>query len=195
MGIGGGVSIASTRCVTTVPTRRSTPAAMTVTSTSGMQMTTRLSVASTGTMTRHLRIHPCTHACMHGHVYTCTRQVTALVLDANFLFSSSDDGTLRIWDTHAKAALSELRHHVVPVRTVIVMRESGLLVSIGVDSKLAVWDYSKAQVVHVRCICLKNANGTAKKNSMPSIAGARTRPRSSMYKLSRPMCSARSQQQ
>merc|ERR1712216_252329 len=37
--------------------------------------------------------------CLDGH----NDAVTALVLDANFLFSSSDDGTLRIWDTHAKA--------------------------------------------------------------------------------------------
>jgi WD40 repeat protein len=93
---------------------------------------------------------------LEGH----TEPVTCLALDANFLFSGSDDSTIRIWNIstlgstsrgrEAKGTagsggaycLSVLQAHADPVRDMLIIADLGYLVSCAFDGRIKVWDYN-----------------------------------------------------
>ena len=66
--------------------------------------------------------------------------VTALALEYNILFSGSDDRTIRLWDMKNCQGLSiVLNGHTSPIRHLLVIIESGHLVSCAHDGKLLLW--------------------------------------------------------
>lgn len=77
--------------------------------------------------------------------------VISLALELNILFSGSDDRTIRLWDLHSCEALSiVLTEHTSPVRYLMVISESGHLVSCAHDGKLLLWrtnNYTLAKTV------------------------------------------------
>lgn len=77
--------------------------------------------------------------------------VISLALEFNILFSGSDDRTIRLWDMQSCEALSiVLTGHTSPVRDLLVIMESGHLVSCAHDGKLLLWrtnNYTLAKTV------------------------------------------------
>ena len=71
--------------------------------------------------------------------------VTCMALDANFLFSGSDDLTIRVLNlVHVSEAyqLSVIQHaHTCPVQDILILEDTGHLVSCAFDGKLKVWDW------------------------------------------------------
>lgn len=72
-----------------------------------------------------------------------TDAVCSLCLDGNVLFSGSDDGSIRLWDTLSGTALATIQDaHAGPVAVLAIM--DGRLVSGGADGRVAVRDYAEA---------------------------------------------------
>ena len=92
--------------------------------------------------------------------------ITCLALDGNFLLSGSEDGEVRVWEMHSYMALSTLEIHNAPVEGMLILPESGLLVTCSTDSTVRVWDYGRGEQVQVwrhpeafRCVCLRRTTG------------------------------------
>eukprot|EP00405_Crypthecodinium_cohnii_P038782 CAMPEP_0206537596 /NCGR_PEP_ID=MMETSP0325_2-20121206/7400_1 /ASSEMBLY_ACC=CAM_ASM_000347 /TAXON_ID=2866 /ORGANISM="Crypthecodinium cohnii, Strain Seligo" /LENGTH=744 /DNA_ID=CAMNT_0054034951 /DNA_START=1 /DNA_END=2236 /DNA_ORIENTATION=- len=66
--------------------------------------------------------------------------VTCFAVDANFLFSGSEDFTVRIWETSQGYQLKSVQVHNIAVQDVLVIPESGLAVTCGFDGRVIVWD-------------------------------------------------------
>lgn len=102
-------------------------------------------------------------ATLTGH----TDAVCALALDANFLFSAAEDGCVRLWDLHSHAALSAWKLHAGPVRGLLIVPDSGWLVTCcSQDQTVRVWDYASGNELKVwshseafKCIALKRSTG------------------------------------
>ncbi|KAK9807011.1 hypothetical protein WJX72_010761 [[Myrmecia] bisecta] len=104
--------------------------------------------------------------------------VACLALDANFLFSGSEDCSIRVWDTVPAAGqgkrqaklpfsggthLKTLTGHKQTVTAIEVLPLSGHLVSCGTDGQLLIWDYTAAVVLRrfqrpdeFRCLALRH---------------------------------------
>jgi WD40 repeat protein len=71
--------------------------------------------------------------------------ITCMSLDANFLFTGSDDKTIRIWNlVHVKEAyqLSVIKcAHASPVQDIMILEDTGHLVSCAFDGKIRLWDW------------------------------------------------------
>jgi len=99
--------------------------------------------------------------------------VISMALDANFLFSGSDDCDIRMWDTvpgprdsgkvfRSGTHLRTLKGHTAAVTGLDVMPLSGHLASCSIDCTIRVWDYKSATVVRMynhyeemRCLALR----------------------------------------
>jgi len=99
-------------------------------------------------------------ATLEGHV----EAVTCLGLDGNFLLSGSEDGSVRLWDMVSFMALGTLRVHQAAVEGLMVVPESGWLVTCSTDGTVRVWDYGAAVELKVwrhpeqfRCLALKRS--------------------------------------
>ena len=78
----------------------------------------------------------------HGDAITC------LALDANFLFSGSEDRSIRIWnmaDICEPYELCVLDAHSESVRDIMILPMHGHLVSCSFDGSIKVWDYGFSQ--------------------------------------------------
>jgi WD40 repeat protein len=70
-----------------------------------------------------------------------------MALDENFLFTGSDDKTIRYWDLNSRMSLAVLRGHESSIRDLYLIAESGSLVSCGHDGCVKVWKYQTQSVV------------------------------------------------
>ncbi|MEW5314577.1 MAG: hypothetical protein WDW38_006061 [Sanguina aurantia] len=111
-----------------------------------------------------------------------TDAVGALALDGNFLFSGSEDATIRVWDTvparvgsgdpasassrhllPSSASLRVLHGHTRCVTGLEVLPRTGHLLSCSLDGSLRRWDYVTGEVLHIhqhvseefRCLALR----------------------------------------
>eukprot|EP00743_Colponemidia_sp_Colp-15_P004981 GILK01005367.1.p1 GENE.GILK01005367.1~~GILK01005367.1.p1 ORF type:complete len:818 (+),score=111.10 GILK01005367.1:64-2517(+) len=91
--------------------------------------------------------------------------VTCLALDGNYLFSGSEDQTIRVWETANKYHLYTLKSHTAPVTDLLVIPDTGYVVSCSFDATIVVWKYQKELVLkqfqhseEFRCLAyLRNA--------------------------------------
>ena len=108
---------------------------------------------------------------MHeGH----SEAVTCLALDANFLFSGSEDCSVKVWDTvparsetgatfrGGSTLVKTLVGHKRTVTSVQIEPTSGYLLSCGMDGTLNIWDYSQGTVLksfrhreELRCMVMR----------------------------------------
>lgn len=70
-----------------------------------------------------------------------------MAIDQNFLFTGSDDKTIRFWDLTEQLALAVLRGHDSSIKDLFLISESGSLVSCAHDGCLKVWQYQTQSVV------------------------------------------------
>mmetsp|Transcript_83169 Transcript_83169/g.239013 ORF Transcript_83169/g.239013 Transcript_83169/m.239013 type:complete len:749 (-) Transcript_83169:115-2361(-) len=66
--------------------------------------------------------------------------VTCFAVDANFLFSGSVDCSVCIWETSQGYQLKSVQMHNVAVQAVLVVPDSGHVVTCAFDGRLVVWD-------------------------------------------------------
>jgi len=109
---------------------------------------------------------------LEGH----TDAVTCLCIDGYFLFSGSDDSTVRIWNIHTRTPLKKFSAHTKALRSISVAPEEGYLISCSHDGSVYVWDYTKEEMVdthryreEVRCVAFQESRkrifaGTEDKN-------------------------------
>ena len=73
---------------------------------------------------------------LRGH----TDAINAFAIEQNFLYSGSDDKTIKVWDLENLLPLYTLSKHTLPVRDLLFIYESGHLVTCGNDGKIIVWN-------------------------------------------------------
>eukprot|EP00698_Gefionella_okellyi_P008817 TRINITY_DN2207_c0_g2_i1.p1 TRINITY_DN2207_c0_g2~~TRINITY_DN2207_c0_g2_i1.p1 ORF type:complete len:702 (+),score=122.87 TRINITY_DN2207_c0_g2_i1:67-2172(+) len=81
------------------------------------------------------------HAASGKHIGTLvghTDAVTTLMVDTNFLFSGSEDHTVRIWDLVSMDELRVLKAHTAVVRDILQL-PGGSFVSGGADGRVCLW--------------------------------------------------------
>jgi WD40 repeat protein len=74
--------------------------------------------------------------------------INCLAMDGNILFSGSDDKTIRLWDTVNPQFLTLIEAHEHGVKDLLVIDDSGYLVSCATEA-IHVWDYPKKLLVTV----------------------------------------------
>jgi WD40 repeat protein len=79
---------------------------------------------------------------MKGH----QDSINILILDNKFLFSASDDKTIKIWETDTQTMVHSLELHKERVNTMVL--EDGLLISTAIDSSVVVYNYPTDKVLH-----------------------------------------------
>ena len=102
--------------------------------------------------------------------------VTCLALDANFLFSGSEDFSVKVWDTvpsrgdgvttafkGGSTLIKTLNGHKRTVTGVEIEPSSGYLLSCGMDGVLNIWDYLQGTVLktfrhreELRCMVMRS---------------------------------------
>ena len=81
--------------------------------------------------------------------------MTCLALDKNVLFSGSDDCSIMVWDTHNNLLLTTLTGHTgrilsfknIAMQDLLILEETGLLVSCAEDKKINIWNYQAKEVL------------------------------------------------
>ena len=81
--------------------------------------------------------------------------INCLAMDGNILFSGSDDKTIRLWDTLNCQYLTLIDAHEVGVRDLLVIEDSGHLVSCSYGN-IHVWDYPNKKLVTVILFILRS---------------------------------------
>ena len=76
-----------------------------------------------------------------------TDSVTCMAIDANMLFTGSDDMTIRIWEMTQRYCVGILEGHKDSIQDMILLQENGLLVSCSFDKSICVWKYENRQLV------------------------------------------------
>lgn len=74
---------------------------------------------------------------LKGH----TDSITCFEIEQNYLFSGSDDKTIRVWELVNRYCLYSLTGHETSVQHLLMIKETGLLVSCAYDNKIKVWQY------------------------------------------------------
>ena len=82
------------------------------------------------------------HHTLRGH----KGAVISIALEKNFLFTGSDDTTIKVWETHNNYMLYSLEGHTSGVRSIIIL-DMGYLISCGADKKVKAWDYKEQKCV------------------------------------------------
>ena len=76
---------------------------------------------------------------MEGH----TDSVTCMVKDELILFTGSDDCTIRSWNLVEFAPAGTIGSHNEAIKSLLLIKESGVLVSCGLDFHLKFWYYKR----------------------------------------------------
>jgi len=70
-----------------------------------------------------------------------------LALDQYYLFSGSDDSTVKVWETHNNMLLYTLQGHTSQINELLILEETGILITIGNDKKIIFWNYKEQKEV------------------------------------------------
>uniref|UniRef100_A0A7S4KMP1 Uncharacterized protein n=1 Tax=Guillardia theta TaxID=55529 RepID=A0A7S4KMP1_GUITH len=84
--------------------------------------------------------------------HLCHRDsISCMAIDGNFLFTGSDDHSIKIWDMSGNLLIRVLGEssngHSDSIRKMLIMETEGFLVSLSVDNELKLWNYTKAEVL------------------------------------------------
>ncbi len=86
-------------------------------------------------------------AIMQGH----SDSVTCFAIDGNYLFSGSDDKTIRVWELNQCYSLYLIDStHEDGIKDLILIEETGNLVTCAFDGKIHVWDYKEKKKEKVK---------------------------------------------
>ncbi|CAK77759.1 unnamed protein product (macronuclear) [Paramecium tetraurelia] len=80
------------------------------------------------------------------HLLDIKTRITCLALDGKILFSGSHDKTIRLWNLNNNQALTYFSGLDHPIQKLLVIPETGYLVSIG-TGLLLTWDYPNKKVI------------------------------------------------
>lgn len=70
--------------------------------------------------------------------------VTCFAIDQNYLFSGSDDKTIRVWEVNQCYLLYLIDStHDDGIKDLLIIQETGHLVTCAFDGKIHVWDYKE----------------------------------------------------
>jgi len=76
------------------------------------------------------------------------RSILSLAVHRNFLFSSSLDKTIKIWDWQKEELICTLENHSFRVKALCLTRDGKTLFSGSGDGTIKVWDWQKAELIH-----------------------------------------------
>lgn len=86
-------------------------------------------------------------AVLKGH----TDAINCLTMDQNYLFSGSDDLTIRIWEATNCYYLFKIdKAHDLGIKDLIIIEETGHLISCAFDGKIHIWDYKEKKKEKVK---------------------------------------------
>lgn len=92
--------------------------------------------------------------------------LTCLVVDGVFVFGSTDDGLIYVWDLTTRFLVKTLQSNISVIRDMHIIRPSGLLCVCSLEGHIAVWDYiseeikMKQQFKHqLRCVLYHEPKG------------------------------------
>lgn len=80
---------------------------------------------------------------MEGH----TDSVTCMELDANILITGSDDHTIRLWNLGNFTPSGIVGTHQHAVQCLLLIQESGILMSCSSDREVISWVYQQSKVL------------------------------------------------
>jgi WD40 repeat protein len=72
-----------------------------------------------------------------------------MAIEQNFLFTGSDDSTIKVWDLIGYSLIFTFTQHEEPIRDLIFIEESGHLISCSDDGKIHIWDYPHRKLLEV----------------------------------------------
>lgn len=79
------------------------------------------------------------------------------------MFSGSDDKTIFVWEIQSKVPLYTLTGHTRAVRDLLIIPQSGHLLSCAHDGKLHIWRYQSQEIIktvdrsdHLTCLAFLN---------------------------------------
>lgn len=79
-------------------------------------------------------------AVLKGH----TDSINCLAMDEYYLFSGSDDLSIRIWEAKNCYYLFKIdKAHDLGIKDLIIIEETGHLISCAFDGKIHIWDYKE----------------------------------------------------
>ncbi|KAL4445096.1 hypothetical protein ABPG74_018824 [Tetrahymena malaccensis] len=100
-----------------------------------------------------------TYETKHIEQYAHADSINVLVVEERILFSGSDEKVIKLWDLDSKQHLNTLDHFNHNIKDMLIIQETGHLVSCSFDGKIFVWDYPHSSCVgkfdkteNLRCI-------------------------------------------
>ncbi|ODV91587.1 hypothetical protein CANCADRAFT_73104 [Tortispora caseinolytica NRRL Y-17796] len=81
-----------------------------------------------------------------GHKNNVT--AVAFQSDGKWLVTSSEDGTVKVWDTRTPTVQRNYKHHGVAVNDVVIHPNQGELISGDQDGNIRIWDLGESTCTH-----------------------------------------------
>lgn len=79
-----------------------------------------------------------------------TDSINVLIVEERILFSGSEEMVIKLWDLDSKQHLNTLDHFGLNIKDMLIIEETGHLVSCSFDGKIFIWDYPHSSCVGVR---------------------------------------------